>query len=82
MAFALVLEIAHFPGIGNTVKTGQMVVGHIAEVERIPHRRTNHDLVGNVFDEKLEKERVRVGVEHADFVFECVLEERVESVHL
>ena len=59
-----------------------MVVGHIGKFERISHQRTAHDLVTEVFDENLKAERVCVGVEHANIVFECVFEEREQCVHL
>ena len=74
MALSLVLEIADLTGICNTVKSGEMVIKHIAKVERVPHSRTAFNIVWYVFDETLYEERVCVGVEHADFVFECIFQ--------
>lgn len=53
MALALVVELANFYGADNTVKTSNIIIKHIAKVERVLHNKTVFNFVGEVIDKIL-----------------------------
>ena len=68
MALSLVFKIANFPCVCNTANTGKMVIKQIAKVERISHSRMALNFVEKIFYDTLYESKVRVNVEHVDFV--------------
>ena len=82
MTLALVLEVSHLTGVVIALQARKMGRRNITKIKGGEHAPFVGKFIFQVVDEELEEERVRFGVENADFVSKSILEERIEAVHL